>query len=115
MRESKITKFERCMKQIGEMSLHQKFQCRLDHESALYLLQRGHRLNIRRSSRGMVISCSIPDLLKVDLSWARFYIETPLSIWDDMIDDRHYRIWLNTAVCEDGNYRRPRWHRKVTF
>jgi len=63
----------------------------------------------------MVISYSIPDLLKVDLSWARFYIETPLSIWDDVIDDGHYRIWLNTAVYEDGNYRRPRWHLKVTF
>jgi hypothetical protein len=115
LRESKITKFERCMKQIGEMSLHQKFQCRLDHESALYLRERGHRLNTRRSSRGMVISYSIPDLLKVDLSWARFYIETPFSIWDDMIDDRDYRRWLEVAVCEDGDYRRPSWHQRVSF
>jgi len=97
------------------MSLNEKYQCRLDHETALYVRCYGCGLKTKRSSRGVIIKYSIPDLLKIDLSWARFYIETPLSIWDDMSDDRHYRIWLKMAVCEDGNYRRPRWHRKVTF
>ena len=115
MRESKITKFERCMKLIHEMSLSEKSQCRLDHETVLYLRSRGCGLKTKRSSRGVIIKYSVPELLKTSLAWAEFYIETPLSIWDDMIDDRHHRIWLKMAVCEDGDYRRPKWHRKVTF
>ena len=115
MRESKTTKFERCRKLIEKMSLLEKFQCRLDHEIALYLRRRGRGLHTKRSSRGVIIKYSIPELLKTSLAWAEFYIETPLSIWDDLINDRDYRRWLEIAVCEDGNYRRPRWHRKVAF
>lgn len=115
MRESKITKFERCMKLIDEMPLNEKFQCRLDHEIALYLQDHGRGLHTKRSPRGMIVRYSISELLKTSLAWAEFYIETPLSIWDDLINDRDYRRWLEIAVCEDGNYRRPKWHRKVTF
>jgi len=81
----------------------------------LYLQDHDRGLKTRRSSRGAIIAMSIPETLKTSLAWAEFFIETPLSIWDDMIDDRHYRIWLKIAVCEDSDYRRPKWHRKVAF
>ena len=115
MRESKIAKSQRCMKLIDEMSLNEKFQCRLDHETALYVRGCGCGLKTKRSSRGVIIKYSVPELLKTSLAWAEFFIETPLSIWDALINDRDYRRWLEIAVCEDGDYRRPKWHRKVTF
>jgi len=97
------------------MSLLEKFQCHLDHETALYVHRCGCGLKVEKSSRGVILKNSIPEILKTSLAWAKFFIETPLSIWDDLISDRDYRRWLETAVCEDGNYRRPKWHRKVAF
>ncbi|MFQ5870171.1 MAG: hypothetical protein ACE5JC_09740, partial [Candidatus Zixiibacteriota bacterium] len=62
MRESKIAKSQRCMKLIDEMSLHEKFQCRLDHETALYLQDHDRGPKTKRSSRGVIIKYSIPEL-----------------------------------------------------
>jgi len=103
------------MNVIDGMSLLEKFQCRLDHETALHLRAHGRGLHTKRSSRGMVVRYSIPELLKINLSWAEFFIETLLCIWDDLIDYGQYRMWLKIAVCDDGDYRRPKWHRNVTF
>jgi len=115
LRESKITKSQRCMKLINGMPLLEKFQCRLDHETAIYLRDHGHGLKSRRSSRGAIVCYSIQETLKTSSAWAEFFIETLLCIWDDLIDYGQYRMWLKMAVCDDGDYRRPKWHRKVAF
>jgi hypothetical protein len=113
LRECKITKFERCRKLIGEMSMLEKLQCRLDHETALYVHRCGCGLTVKKSYRGMIRQNSIPEILKTGLAWAEFLIETPLGIWDDILNDGQYRTWLRIAVCDGSDYRRPEWHRWV--
>jgi len=110
LRESKITKFERCMKLINEMSLHQKFQCRLDHDTTLTLKSQGYGLNRIRGWRGRIVKSGITELLKISLHWAEFFIETPLNVWDDLGDEIRYEDWLESAVCQSGPLKRPKWH-----
>jgi hypothetical protein len=93
MLQAKLNAQERILEQIEAMSFHQKCQTRLDHKSALYLAEKGYKIEKQRKPRGGTDIPSIGRVVQRDVPWVRFFLERPLEFWDEYVPESHYDVW----------------------
>lgn len=94
MQASKTTNQDRCLKEIQAMNFFEKCQCRLDHKTARVCMAEGMGMKPVGSvgrSRGIP---SLPQAVKCEPYWARFFMENDLLIWDSIVPEAHYDFWV---------------------
>lgn len=99
MRKSKFTNLNDCVNEIKQMGFWKKCQTRLDHETAFYLRSQGYTLHPQKKFNRKRIS-SIGELINRSLTWVKFFLESPLSIWDDLCSESAFRFWLENVLFD---------------
>jgi len=80
--------------QVLEMGLGEKCQHFLDHKTAKVLEKSGFGTKPEWNLRTKKRKPPIHEILKRPRSWATFYLENDLDVWDSFLAEPHYDLWV---------------------
>jgi len=84
--------------QIDQMSLAEKCQHFVDHKTAKMLMKNGFikkpQWNLHTKQR----KPALHEALKCPMSWATFYMEHDLDVWDMYLPEPHYNLWVENRL-----------------
>ena len=93
MLASKTVTDPRITEEIEAMNFHDRCQARLNHKTCLFLSQHGYKPEKQIKLRQGKSIPAIRNMVHLPAEWDRFYLDRPLTWWDEYLPESHFDIW----------------------